>query len=236
MSWAWPVTLTTVLPGGSTLVLRPLARSDREAWQEVRARNARWLAPWESTVPGRPAGRTPFTRLRRSLERAARDGFLLPFVVEADGRLVGQVQLFDVLGGARSSGLVGYWLDEEATGHGYATWAVALLIDHALGTAGLHRVEVAIRPENTASLRVAERLRLPEEGLRRGFRYVDGRWADHRCFAVLAEDLRPGGYAEGGLVDLLRRDPGGRPPGRPGRTGAEDTARHTRNLRDTPSA
>ncbi|WP_431473524.1 GNAT family N-acetyltransferase [Ornithinimicrobium sp. W1665] len=164
MSWVWPVVLRTGLPDGSTLVLRPLVRSDREAWEEVRGRNARWLAPWESTVPGRPPGRTSFHRLRRGLDRAARDGYLLPLVLEVGGRLVGQVQLFDVLGGARSSGLVGYWLDEDATGHGYATWAVARLVDHALGPVGLHRVEVAIRPENTASLGVAERLRLPRRG------------------------------------------------------------------------
>lgn len=221
-TWSWPVTLRTTLPDGAALVLRPLARSDRGAWEEVRTRNARWLAPWESTAPGRPTVHPPFHRLRRSLDRAARDGLLLPFVIEADGRLLGQVQLFDVLGGARASGLVGYWLDERATGRGYATWAVALLVDHALGSVGLHRVEVAIRPENAASLAVAARLRLPEEGLRRGFMYVDGRWADHRCFAVLAEDLEPGGYADGGLVGMLRRDLG--------------PASNTRNLRDTPSA
>ena len=222
MTWSWPVSLRTALPGGAALVLRPLARSDRGAWEEVRARNARWLAPWESTVPGRPGPPATFSRLRRSLDRSARDGLLLPFVVDVDGRLVGQVQLFDVLGGARSSGLAGYWLDERATGHGYATWAVALLLDHALGPVGLNRVEVAIRPENEASLAVAARLRLPEEGLRRGFMHVDGRWADHRCFAVVAEDLGPGGYADGGLVGMLRREHG--------------PASTTRNLRDTPPA
>src|SRR5690606_28488269 len=120
--------------------------------------------------------------------------------------------------------------------HGYATWAVARLVDHALGPVGLHRVEVAIRPENTASLGVAERLRLPEEGMRRGFMHVDGGWADHRCFAVLAEDLRPGGYADGGLVALLRRDRGADPGTPSSMRDDEAPARHTRNLRDTPSA
>jgi ribosomal-protein-alanine N-acetyltransferase len=66
-------------------------------------------------------------------------------------------------------------------------------------------VEVNIRPENSASLAVVARLDLPEEGVRRGLMHVDGAWRDHRCFAALAEDLRPGGYAEGGLVELLRR-------------------------------
>ncbi|SOC53994.1 GNAT family N-acetyltransferase [Ornithinimicrobium cerasi] len=204
MSWAWPVTLRTVLPGGRLLTLRPLERADRAAWEEVRARNDAWLAPWESLAPGEGRGVTPFGRLRRGFDRAARDGAVLPFVVVVDGTLVGSMHLFDVMWGSRRTGSAGYWLDRDATGHGYATWALALLVDHALLGVGLHRVEVNIRPENTASLAVVRRLAIPEEAVRRGLMHVDGAWRDHRCFAVVAEDLQPGGYAVGGLVELLR--------------------------------
>ena len=109
-----------------------------------------------------------------------------------------------MLWGARRSATAGYWLAREATGHGFATWALAALLDHALLEVGLHRVEVSIRPENTASLRVVERLALPEEGRQRGFMHVDGAWRDHRSFAVLAEDLGPEGFAPAGLVAHLR--------------------------------
>ena len=204
MSWSWPVTLRTVLPAGPVLTLRPLQRSDRAAWEELRARNDAWLAPWESLPPGESRTPTPFGRLRRGFDRAARDGVVLPFVVDVDGAPVGSMHLFDVMWGSRRTGSAGYWLDRGATGHGYATWALALLVDHALTQAGLHRVEVGIRPENTTSLAVVARLGLPEEGLRRGLMHVDGAWRDHRCFAVLAEDLLPGGYAPGGLVRRLR--------------------------------
>lgn len=204
MSWTWPVTLRTVLPGDRVLSLRPLERSDRAAWEELRARNDAWLAPWESLPPGEQRAPTPFGRLRRGFDRAARDGVVLPFVVDVDGEAVGSMHLFDVMWGSRRAGSAGYWLDRGATGHGYATWALALLVDHALGEAGLHRVEVGIRPENTASLAVVARLGLPEEGVRRGLMHVDGAWRDHRCFAVVAEDLQTGGYAPGGLVRRLR--------------------------------
>lgn len=204
MSWRWPVELAHALPSGERLTLRPLARGDRAQWVELRERNRAWLGRWESSVPGEQGAPLPFHRLRRVLDRAGRDGLALPLVIDVDGRLVGQVQLFDLLWGARRSGSVGYWLGEASTGRGYATWAVAALVDHALLDAGLHRVEVAIRPENHASLRVVERLGLPEEGRTRGLMHVDGGWRDHRSFAVLAEDLVPGGYAPGGLVARLR--------------------------------
>lgn len=204
MRWDWPVTLRTVLPGGQVLALRPLQRSDREPWEEMRARNDDWLAPWESLPPGESRSPTPFGRLRRGFDRAARDGLVLPFVIDADGSVVGSMHLFDVIRGSRRTASAGYWLDQRATGQGLATWALALLVDHALLEVGLHRVEVNIRPENIASLAVVARLELPEEGVRRGLMHVDGAWRDHRCFVVLAEDLRSGGYAEGGLVELLR--------------------------------
>lgn len=203
MSWRWPVELTHELPSGERLTLRPLVRGDREQWDALRARNRAWLGRWESTVPGEQGAPLPFYRLRRALDRTGREGYGLPLVIDIDGRLVGQVQLFDLLWGARRSGSVGYWLGEASTGRGYATWAVAALVDHALLAAGVHRVEVTIRPENYASLRVAERLGLPGEGMARGLMHVDGAWRDHRTFAVLAEDLRPGGYAPGGLVARL---------------------------------
>lgn len=205
MSWRWPVSRRTVLPSGRLLTLRPLERADRLAWEALRRRNEAWLSHWESTVPGELRDPLSFRRLRRGLDLAARDGSLLPFVIDVDGELVGQMQLFDIVWGARASGWAGYWLDEGATGRGYATWALATLVDHALLSAGLHRVEVGIRPENTASLAVVRRLELPDEGLRRGLMHVDGQWRDHRCFAVLAEDLGRGGYAAGGLVERLRR-------------------------------
>lgn len=205
MTWRWPVTVRTVLPSGRTLELRPLRRADREAWDALRVRNADRLAPWESLSPGEQRVPTSFAHLRRSYDRAGQDGVALPFAVAVDGELVGSMQLFDVVWGARRTGWAGYWLDRDATGHGYATWALAMLVDHAVLDAGLRRVEVAIRPENTRSLAVARRLALPEEGVRRSLMHVDGAWRDHRCFAVVDDDLRPGGYAAGGLVELLRR-------------------------------
>ena len=53
-------------------------------------------------------------------------------------------------------------------------------------------MEVNIRPENEASLRVVQKLGLREEGLRRAYLHVDGAWRDHRSFAVTAEEVPEG--------------------------------------------
>lgn len=208
MTWRWPVTLSTVLPDRSVLTLRPLARGDRTRWERLRADNADWLRPWEATAPGEVSAPTPFGRLRRGFDRAGRVGAALPLVIDHADQVVGSVQLFDILWGSRRTASAGYWLAQDATGRGLATWSLAMIIDLALLEAGLHRVEVGIRPDNPRSLAVAARLGLPEEGERRGLMHVDGAWHDHRTFALLAEDLAPGGPLAGGLVRRLREGAG----------------------------
>ena len=71
--------------------------------------------------------------------------------------------------------------------------AVAMAIDYCFFTAGLHRIEIAIRPENTNSLRVVEKLGIPEVGYARRYLHIDGAWRDHRLYAITVEECPEGG-------------------------------------------
>ena len=57
---------------------------------------------------------------------------------------------------------------------------------------GLHRIEVAIRPENHSSLRVVEKLGFTEVGFAPGYLHIDGDWRDHRLFAITVEECAGG--------------------------------------------
>lgn len=207
MSSSWPVYLRAERPEGTTLTLRALRRRDRREWVDLRSRNAHWLQPWEASNPDGGGSDLSFGAMVRALDRSARAGNLLPFVIDVDGHLVGQMHLFEVMWGSRRSATAGYWLDESATGKGIATLALALAIEHGLLEFGLHRVEVNVRPENTASLAVVQRLQLREEGLRRGLVYVAGQWRDHRSFAVTAEEVAHGTLvARAGAAGEAARD------------------------------
>ena len=70
--------------------------------------------------------------------------------------------------------------------------AVALATDHCFEAVGLHRVEINIRPENAASLRVVEKLGFRYEGIRERYLHIDGHWRDHATYALCAEEV-PGG-------------------------------------------
>ena len=145
--------------------MRSLRRSDADDWQEVRARNRDWLEPWDATVPPGGAPRPASYRLvSRALLQQARRGQTLPFVIEVGGRFAGQVTVSNVARGSAQWASIGYWVDAAVAGRGIAPRAVAMVIDHCLGPVGLHRVEICVRPENTNSLRVVEKLGLEQVG------------------------------------------------------------------------
>jgi [ribosomal protein S5]-alanine N-acetyltransferase len=136
--------------------------------------------------------RVTFRQYVKSLDREARAGRIMPFLIEADGRIAGQMHLFGIVHGSLLSGAAGYWVAEAYAGQGIATRALAMLCDYAFGPLGLHRVEVNVRPENAPSLRVVEHLRFRDEGVRERYLHINGGWRDHRTFALTTDDLHGG--------------------------------------------
>jgi ribosomal-protein-alanine N-acetyltransferase len=192
----WPATLTARRVGGAPVILRPLHVKERRQWEALRAENIEWLRPWEATSPEPTAAGLSFRQLLRQFDREAGEGRLQPFVIETEGRLVGQMHLFGIAWGSLRSASAGYWVAQSVAGQGIVPFALAAACDHAFLVLGLHRVEVNIRPENTASLRVVEKLGFREEGLRRLYLHIDGQWRDHRSFALTTEDLGPRSMVE----------------------------------------
>lgn len=166
------------------IVVRPLRLSDESAWLDLRERNRAWLRPWEATLPGaRPLPSMTFPAFVRLDKRLWRERSAINMVIEYDGALVGRVSITGIEWGSACNGSLGYWIDERHAGRGIMPRAVALLTKFAFQS-GLHRVEIAARPENVSSLRVAKKLGFRDEGMRRKYLYIDGDWRDHRVFAL----------------------------------------------------
>jgi len=185
MTPGWPVALSSGRVG-----LRPVSVRDAAVWREIRSRNRQWLTPWEATLP--PGSRQlpqSFRVTARELRRNARAGKGLPFVTTYDGAMVGQVTVSGITWGSARSANLGYWVDRAYAGRNITTTAVALVIDHCFATVGLHRIEIAVRPENIASLRVVQKLGLRQEGSAFHFLHIDGAWRDHLLFAVTSEEV-----------------------------------------------
>lgn len=185
----WHVELTS-----GPVTLRPLSIEDGPVWSALRERNAAWLRPWDATAPpgARSARPSTFPAMVRRMRRQARKGITMPFAIEVDRVFAGQLTVNNVVRGSAQFASMGYWLGRQFAGRGVAPRAVAMAVDHCFGAAGLHRIEISIRPENTNSLRVVEKLRIPEVGYAPRYLHIDGAWRDHRMFAITAEDVPDG--------------------------------------------
>jgi 8-oxo-dGTP pyrophosphatase MutT (NUDIX family) len=86
------------------------------------------------------------------------------FRVEHQGQAVGEVAVRPL---SADEGELSWSLEDDHRGHGYATRAVRLLVEHALGELGLTRVQAQVAVGNDRAMRVATRAGLMREGVRR---------------------------------------------------------------------
>lgn len=173
--------------------LRSIRLRDATAWRAVRARNRDWLIHWDATSPVGSVDVPPtFAAMARALRAEARAGRTLPWVITYEDRLIGQLTIGGIAHGSLRSAHAGYWVDQQFAGRGVVPTAVALGTDYCFFGLGLHRLEINLRPENSASRRVVEKLGFRYEGLRERYLHIDGGWRDHLAFAITAEEV-PGG-------------------------------------------
>ena len=171
--------------------LRLVRMKDAKALERAVLSNRSWLRPWEATNP-HGANSFDLRAQIRGLLRQLDDETGLPFMIEMDGEIVGQLNVANILYGSVSSAVIGYWVVPEVAGRGVTPTAVALVTDYLFNEIGLHRVEIDIRPENEASLRVVEKLGFRYEGLKQRYIHINGAWRDHYVFALTHEEVAGG--------------------------------------------
>ena len=178
------------------ITLRLIRQRDAGEWREVRRRNREWLQPWEASLPPEASLITDvpatFGQMVRRMRKDARAGRALPWAILVDGRLAGQLTVGGITYGSLRSAYIGYWIDKDLAGRGIMPAAVALACDYCFDNVRLHRIEINIRPENTASLRVVDKIGLRKEGDRPKYLHIDGEWRDHVTYVVMAGEFPDG--------------------------------------------
>jgi ribosomal-protein-alanine N-acetyltransferase len=112
-------------------------------------------------------------------------GFL---VCERDtGGIAGFINIGNIVEGAFWSATLGYGAFVHAAGRGLMREGLGLVIGHAFGALGLHRLEINVQPANTASIALARTAGFRLEGFSPQFLYIDGAWRDHERWAITAE-------------------------------------------------
>lgn len=190
--------------------IRLVRPRDARVLQNELLSNRSWLKRWEATSPDGPVSFDMRLGVRRLLQQY-KDGVGVPFVMEYDGRVAGQLNVWGIARGSLASATIGYWVSERFAGRGVTPTSVALATDFCFTEMHLHRMEICIRPENAASLRVVEKLGFRYEGLRRRYIHIDGDWRDHYSFALVREEV-PEGVLERWVSGQAPRDAATVPP------------------------
>lgn len=108
----------------------------------------------------------------------------------ATGRLIGTCA-FSQLDGENGSALYHITIGEsDSWGRGYGTEATQLMIDHAFGTLGLHRIALFVFEFNERAIRAYKRCGFVVEGRSRESIWRDGRWWDELAMSILESDWR----------------------------------------------
>ncbi|BCP52635.1 acetyltransferase [Kaistia sp. 32K] len=168
------------------LTLRPFAEADFTAYAAYHALPEVYRYLYAAPPVG-DALRAQFDATLQAPFEADGDVFRLAVVTKDDDAVIGET-LLKLASRAALQGEVGYIFHPASAGKGYATEAVARMIDFGFVRFGFHRIFARLDAANRGSVGVVERL-----GLRREAHLVqndrfDGQWGDEYIYAVLASE------------------------------------------------
>lgn len=175
---------------GELVAIRPFEIADAEHLLNLRLRNRAFNRPYEPSTIVIPE------TLEQQLERFAQEriewdegrGFVFGIFRCDDGRIAGRISFSHVARGGWQNAVLGYFVDQDQNGNGFATEATRLALRFAFERAGLHRVQAGVMPRNTRSIRVVEKAGFRNEGTARRYLDVEGVWEDHIMFAITREE------------------------------------------------
>ncbi len=168
------------------LVLREFVRDDQEAVLAYQRdpRYLRYYAWYERTADDVQAFVGLFLEWQREEPRRK---FQLAIALKDNGSLIGNCGLRRKQGNDWEAEL-GYELDPQYWGQGYATEAARALVDYGFRELALRRISSWCIAENTASAWVLERLGFRQEGRLRRNQHFKSRWWDTLLYALLREE------------------------------------------------
>jgi RimJ/RimL family protein N-acetyltransferase len=135
------------------------------------------------------AGRRPPPLVARSwYEAMTRNPNPYNWIIDVAGRHVGSFSLFNLVDcDQRASYSIG--IDEPSLlGQGLGQEATRLVLAHAFGSAGLHRVDLRVLAYNTRAIACYRACGFVEEGRERQAALVDGAWHDFVIMSILESD------------------------------------------------
>ncbi|MBI1800009.1 MAG: GNAT family N-acetyltransferase [Chloroflexi bacterium] len=165
------------------LLLREYVEDDWRAMQAYQS-DPRYLRYYAWTHRPEADVREFVGRFIAAQAEQPRRRFALAVVLKAENRLIGNCNLRKDHA-ADQVAEIGYELNPDYWGCGYATEAVRALLAFGFDELKLHRIAAWCIAENVASARVLEKLGMTREGRLREREWIKGRWWDALLYSIL---------------------------------------------------
>lgn len=107
---------------------------------------------------------------------------------EQPNNIIGTISFSEMQRGYTLSAIAGYKLDGAFQHQGYAFEALQKGISILFHEEQFHRITAYIMPDNTASIRLIERLHFSFEGIAKQYARIQDRWQDHLQYALINTD------------------------------------------------
>jgi ribosomal-protein-alanine N-acetyltransferase len=112
-------------------------------------------------------------------------GYGFVVVSPEPARLLGAINITDIVHGKFQSGYVGYFAFAGHERNGFMAQGLRDVVRHAFSRLRLHRLEANIQPENVASIALARSCGFNKEGYSPAYLKIGGRWRDHERWAIV---------------------------------------------------
>lgn len=124
-------------------------------------------------------------RMKKQKEEPRTD-YGLAVELKSEGKLIGGCKINMT---TKMEAHLGYILNQNYWGNGYATEAAKAMVEFAFNDLGVHRIYSDCHPENAASIRVLEKVGMVLEGRRREYMIFHGKYSDTLLYSILEHEL-----------------------------------------------
>ena len=116
------------------------------------------------------------------------DYHVLGFALKSSGAIIGQLNAC-YESATNKTASIGWVLNPEFSGQGFATEALKAWIDHVFAINDFHRLTAKIDQRNIASAKLAQRVGMRKEGEYREDDFFKGEWTSTWQYALLRSEL-----------------------------------------------
>ncbi|WP_282940238.1 GNAT family protein [Paenibacillus sp. RC67] len=185
-----------IILAGSRIYLRELKFTD---WTDVHAyASQESVCRFQAWGPNEEEQSQLFVKqAMEDAEQLPRTRYVFAIMERATEKMVGSGE-FNIRSVTDKSGEIGYIVNPEYWGQGFATESAKLLVDFGFKEFQMHRIYATCDPRNVGSSKVLFKIGMTQEGRLRDAMLIKDGWRDSFVFSILEHEWNANSMASGG--------------------------------------